>query len=245
MEQEESKIFSVREDNIPPQDQQELQRKEKKRAKKSLSKKKISLYKTEICKSFESSNYCSYGDRCQFAHSFNELRDVERHPRYKTELCKTYTTQGNCSYGKRCCFIHAGPEDAKDADLQDARNLPGDWKAPGIDFLDDDIEMSMISVDSSEIKGQETLTPEETEKLLLLSKYKQKAPIFSGKPRKTSLFANSSGTFLGTKNSSSSFWAMPHQCFIFVDSLCTVSGLRALGKAPGSFFLLKTQKFEI
>lgn len=68
--------------------------------------KKIELYKTEICRSFEENGYCRYNDKCQFAHSLEELRKIDRHPRYKTEICKTYWEEGTCPYGKRCCFIH-------------------------------------------------------------------------------------------------------------------------------------------
>ncbi|EPZ35454.1 hypothetical protein O9G_004658 [Rozella allomycis CSF55] len=68
--------------------------------------KKISLYKTELCRTFEETGFCRYGTKCQFAHDMSELRSVARHPRYKTEICKTFWEQGNCPYGKRCCFIH-------------------------------------------------------------------------------------------------------------------------------------------
>lgn len=72
--------------------------------------KKMTLYKTEICRSFEENGFCRYGPKCQFAHSLSELRLVERHPRYKTEICKTYWDDGTCPYGKRCCFIHRREE---------------------------------------------------------------------------------------------------------------------------------------
>ncbi|ELQ73801.1 CCCH-type Zn-finger protein [Trachipleistophora hominis] len=68
--------------------------------------KKIELYKTEICRSYEENGYCRYNEKCQFAHSIDELRKINRHPRYKTEICKTYWEEGTCPYGKRCCFIH-------------------------------------------------------------------------------------------------------------------------------------------
>ena len=67
---------------------------------------KASLYKTELCRSYEEVGYCRYGDKCQFAHGEKELRIINRHPRYKTEICKTYHTIGTCPYGKRCKFIH-------------------------------------------------------------------------------------------------------------------------------------------
>ncbi|KAJ3281951.1 hypothetical protein HK104_011176 [Borealophlyctis nickersoniae] len=68
--------------------------------------KKLSLYKTELCRSWEETGYCRYGTKCQFAHSEVELRPVDRHPKYKTEMCKTFWEKGTCPYGKRCCFIH-------------------------------------------------------------------------------------------------------------------------------------------
>jgi len=65
-----------------------------------------SLYKTELCRSFEETGSCRYGLKCQFAHGRAELRPVTRHPKYKTEVCKTFHTIGTCPYGKRCRFIH-------------------------------------------------------------------------------------------------------------------------------------------
>ena len=72
----------------------------------SIIPKKISLYKTELCRTFEETGYCRYGTKCQFAHDRGELRVIPRHPRYKTEICRTFWEHGNCPYGKRCCFIH-------------------------------------------------------------------------------------------------------------------------------------------
>eukprot|EP00918_Siedleckia_nematoides_P062820 GHVU01136862.1.p1 GENE.GHVU01136862.1~~GHVU01136862.1.p1 ORF type:complete len:407 (+),score=44.41 GHVU01136862.1:102-1223(+) len=65
-----------------------------------------SRYKTELCRPFEESGYCKYGDKCQFAHGEPELRNLSRHPKYKTELCRTYHTIGFCPYGPRCHFVH-------------------------------------------------------------------------------------------------------------------------------------------
>ncbi|XP_076169202.1 tis11 zinc finger protein [Ptiloglossa arizonensis] len=65
-----------------------------------------SRYKTELCRPFEESGTCKYGDKCQFAHGYNELRNLARHPKYKTELCRTFHTIGFCPYGPRCHFIH-------------------------------------------------------------------------------------------------------------------------------------------
>jgi len=47
-----------------------------------------------------------YGDKCQFAHGYNDLKDVNRHPKYKTDYCKTFHSKGFCPYGPRCHFIH-------------------------------------------------------------------------------------------------------------------------------------------
>ncbi|XP_022703571.1 mRNA decay activator protein ZFP36L2-like [Varroa jacobsoni] len=65
-----------------------------------------SRYKTELCRSFEESGVCKYGDKCQFAHGYQELRTLTRHPKYKTELCCTFHTKGLCPYGSRCHYIH-------------------------------------------------------------------------------------------------------------------------------------------
>jgi len=65
-----------------------------------------SRYKTELCRPFEESGHCKYGDKCQFAHGSLELRTLSRHPKYKTDLCRTYHTIGFCPYGPRCHFIH-------------------------------------------------------------------------------------------------------------------------------------------
>ncbi|XP_071564922.1 uncharacterized protein Tis11 [Temnothorax nylanderi] len=65
-----------------------------------------SRYKTELCRPYEESGSCKYGDKCQFAHGFGELRNLARHPKYKTELCRTFHTIGFCPYGPRCHFIH-------------------------------------------------------------------------------------------------------------------------------------------
>jgi len=65
-----------------------------------------SRYKTELCRPFEESGHCKYADKCQFAHGFHELKNLQRHPKYKTELCRTFHTKGFCPYGPRCNFVH-------------------------------------------------------------------------------------------------------------------------------------------
>ncbi|XP_013386293.1 mRNA decay activator protein ZFP36L1 [Lingula anatina] len=69
-----------------------------------------SRYKTELCRPYEESGHCKYGDKCQFAHGAHELRTLNRHPKYKTELCRTFHTIGFCPYGPRCHFIHNDDE---------------------------------------------------------------------------------------------------------------------------------------
>lgn len=70
------------------------------------SKVNTSRYKTEMCRPFQENGSCKYGDKCQFAHGFGELRTVTRHPKYKTDLCRTYHASGFCPYGPRCHFVH-------------------------------------------------------------------------------------------------------------------------------------------
>lgn len=69
-----------------------------------------SRYKTELCRPFEEAGVCKYGDKCQFAHGFRELRNLQRHPKYKTELCRTFHSVGFCPYGPRCHFVHNAEE---------------------------------------------------------------------------------------------------------------------------------------
>ncbi|XP_072346360.1 mRNA decay activator protein ZFP36L1-like isoform X1 [Scyliorhinus torazame] len=69
-------------------------------------------YKTELCRPFQESGICRYGDKCQFAHGLGELRILSRHPKYKTELCRTFHSCGICPYGARCHFVH-NPEEER------------------------------------------------------------------------------------------------------------------------------------
>ncbi|XP_049582275.1 mRNA decay activator protein ZFP36 [Syngnathus scovelli] len=63
-------------------------------------------YKTELCRGFQETGSCKYGNKCQFAHGEAELRGMYRHPKYKTEHCRTFYNFGYCPYGSRCHFIH-------------------------------------------------------------------------------------------------------------------------------------------
>lgn len=65
-----------------------------------------SLYKTEQCRSYGDTGSCRYGNKCQFAHGTDEVRNLSRHPKYKTEMCRSYHTTGHCPYSTRCHFIH-------------------------------------------------------------------------------------------------------------------------------------------
>ena len=85
-----------------------------------------SLYKTELCRSWEESGACRYGAKCQFAHGRDELRPVLRHPKYKTEVCRTFAAQGCCPYGSRCRFIHYRPTESGAAAASSAANSRGD-----------------------------------------------------------------------------------------------------------------------
>ena len=63
-------------------------------------------YKTELCRPYQETGFCKYGEKCQFAHGTHELRVIPKHPKFKTELCRTYHANGYCPYGLRCHFIH-------------------------------------------------------------------------------------------------------------------------------------------
>jgi butyrate response factor 1 len=82
-------------------------------------------YKTELCRSWEETNFCRYGDKCQFAHGRHEIREVTRHHKYKSELCNNYHYEGTCMYGIRCCFIHkVSPDDLGRAMSQNIDVVP-------------------------------------------------------------------------------------------------------------------------
>lgn len=64
------------------------------------------LYKTEMCRTYSKNKRCPYGQRCQFAHGANELKDVMRAPNYRTKQCVNWARSLSCPYGDRCCFRH-------------------------------------------------------------------------------------------------------------------------------------------
>lgn len=61
-------------------------------------------YKTELCNKWATK--CPYGERCRFAHGFEELRPVARHNKYKTSVCHMFAAGEPCTYGHRCHFRH-------------------------------------------------------------------------------------------------------------------------------------------
>lgn len=90
-------------------------------------------YKTLMCRNINSPQGCSYGDRCQYAHSIQELRTFvgqipqnqienpngqnmmqntkQRNPlNYKTAKCRNFEQTGVCKYGSRCSFAHSDAE---------------------------------------------------------------------------------------------------------------------------------------
>lgn len=85
-------------------------------------------YKTELCRPFEENGSCKYGEKCQFAHGYHELRSLSRHPKYKTEPCRTFHTIGFCPYGPRCHFIHNADE-RRPAPPSNANVQAGDAKS--------------------------------------------------------------------------------------------------------------------
>lgn len=75
-----------------------------------------------MCRPFKETGECKYGEKCQFAHGENELRNVQRHPKYKTEYCRTFYGIGLCPYGSRCHFLH---DLSNDEDNTRARAVSG------------------------------------------------------------------------------------------------------------------------
>ena len=63
-------------------------------------------YKTELCKSFMETNFCIYGNKCRFAHGYDELLFKQQINNYKQKLCNSFYKKGFCPYGNRCNFKH-------------------------------------------------------------------------------------------------------------------------------------------
>ena len=89
-------------------------------------------FKTMMCKHYNTTQGCSYGDKCQFAHGSHELRLLNNQSNIngknkisenkkskqinpiniKTVKCKNWEKNGTCKYGNYCTFAH-GENDLK------------------------------------------------------------------------------------------------------------------------------------
>jgi len=92
--------------NLSSIDMMQMKQQQMVNAANNASTSQASRYKTELCRSYQENGSCKYGDKCQFAHGENEMRNMNRHPKYKTELCRTFHASGYCPYGPRCHFVH-------------------------------------------------------------------------------------------------------------------------------------------
>ena len=64
-------------------------------------------YKTELCKFYELTGECKYGDNCAYAHGIENLRTkVTNTTAYRTKKCIQFFENGYCPYGSRCQFQH-------------------------------------------------------------------------------------------------------------------------------------------
>ena len=61
-----------------------------------------------MCRNWELTGECKFGDSCAFAHGDFELQKKKHVPsKYKTRLCKQYHVALYCPYGMRCQFVHS------------------------------------------------------------------------------------------------------------------------------------------
>lgn len=88
-------------------------------------------YKTSLCKHYNTTQGCSYGDKCQFAHGPEELRLNSGQPmsfmnpmnmnqnmdkiqnnllNYKIAKCRNWEKDKSCKYGDKCTFAHGDAE---------------------------------------------------------------------------------------------------------------------------------------
>ena len=64
-------------------------------------------YKTELCKFYELTGKCKFGDNCAYAHGKENLRSkVTNTTAYRTKKCIQFFENGYCPYGSRCQFQH-------------------------------------------------------------------------------------------------------------------------------------------
>ena len=69
-------------------------------------------FKTEMCRNWQLTGTCRYGDKCQFAHGLEDLRVRCVPLQFKTRLCRSFSQFGVCAYGDKCRFIHTFDPDA-------------------------------------------------------------------------------------------------------------------------------------
>lgn len=70
---------------------------------------RVQKYKTELCRNWELTASCTYGDRCQYAHGAHELRPLFRNVRYKTEPCRNFERDNFCTYGAHRSPVLSSP----------------------------------------------------------------------------------------------------------------------------------------
>ena len=88
-----------------------------------------------LCKHYGTPQGCGYGDKCQFAHGYAELRSTSNQPmnppmqmntfndksqnnliNYKIAKCKNWEQDKTCRYGSKCTFAHGDEELRKKED---------------------------------------------------------------------------------------------------------------------------------
>lgn len=88
-------------------DHQDQWRKMRPSAKKKPASVKSHYKATKLCE-FYRNGACTRGDRCNFAHSFEELKAKPSF--HKTRLCTAYLSFGVCRLGSACNFAHSKEE---------------------------------------------------------------------------------------------------------------------------------------
>ena len=74
--------------------------------------------KTVMCKNWLELGTCSFGEKCTFAHSEEQIRNgkeqkmIFQNPRFKTTLCKQFSEGEFCELGDNCHFAH-GPDELR------------------------------------------------------------------------------------------------------------------------------------
>ena len=64
-------------------------------------------YKTELCKYYEMTGTCIYGNNCAYTHGMDNLRSkVTNTTAYRSKKCKRFFENGYCPYGSRCPNIN-------------------------------------------------------------------------------------------------------------------------------------------